>query len=252
MKPNTHTIFTAAAITALSCTCCGKTEAAEGHADVLFGSSNGQLITLSEATGSVLQSSVFEAELPASFFTTDPGFNVEADEYPVGFGAPLPNTDITFTITAATLAGNTSNLFYWDADGNVNFNPLATGTTLSVLKPTGPGTSLSAVANGSANDVAGYAIDTTNNDGGIHKHLQFFMQDDDTAVAAGIYILPLTFSQAGLNDSDTTFLIFATDGISEEAHEAAAGFVTASIPEPASMMLLAFGAGLATLHRKRA
>ena len=55
-----------------------------------------------------------------------------------------------------------------------------------------------ATVDGGAGDVTGFTIDSTDASGGIHKHINFFMLDDNDLIAGieeGIYVVGLRLEQ---------------------------------------------------------
>ncbi len=253
-----------AAVCCAGCTCLGASanaqeEHAHAHADILLGSQDGQIVTLAETGPEIFEiSRVFEAELPDSYFTDDPGFNNdEGEEFPAGIGALIANEAVSFDFVAMALPNQTpSNLLFWDGTGVApSFAAISDGTTFNASTPTGPFSFDVATADGGSSDVAGFDIDTTSAVGTIHKHINFFLLDSssETAnIADGIYLVGLRLAQAGLSSSDPFYLVFATEGIDEEIHEAAVGFVeTVLIPEPTTAGLLAVGGWLIARRRRR-
>lgn len=252
-----HWMTAAAALIAAPLTTAQTTE--HVHADILVGAQGGQIVTLFEPALETFElAQVFEAEIPATFFTSDPGFNNdEVIEFPAGVGALLPDTPLHINIKAVTPVGGgtAANLFFWDGIGTASFAPVSDGTTFTISNPTGPTTADTAVADGGSSDVAGFSFTTADAAGQVHKHFNFYMLDSlggTSGIADGLYILPLELTQTGLDSSDPFFIVFATEGIGEPAHEAAADWATVNlVPEPGSAFALLAGAGLIAARRRR-
>jgi hypothetical protein len=125
------------------------------------------------------------------------------------------------------------NLFYWngqDTDGvpgltpsDVVFGPLPSPNyTLSLFDKTNAKFSLT----GANAVVPGGVIVTTNNDGSLHQHRYFFLEDGDgnsaTLPVDGIYRLAMRLRMPGLANSLPIFMIFGTPGSSVAAEDDAA------------------------------
>ena len=126
------------------------------------------------------------------------------------------------------------------------------GTSLNIYSLLG---FVEAIVDGSDSDVTGFAIDTTNGSGFLHKHRPFRLDDGDgninTAPAAGLYLLGMTLSAAGQETSDPFWFVLDAGLEDEVAHEAAVEWVESNIvPEPASIALLGIGS-LLVLSRGR-
>jgi len=214
------------------------------HVDMLFARDTGgtQLVTGTADFGNnnyTVGARVFEGEFDPAFLSSDPGFNAVAQASLTG-GLALPgNTALRFNILPTTIGSTTSNLFFWNGTGAVNFQGVAAGYSLEVSKAGG----FSAIADGTGNQITGFNINDTSSTGFIHKHLDFAL-DDGTAgdPAAGIYLLALEATMTGLADSDPFFIVFATDGTAESVHESAVEWVnenlTSGVPEPSTYLLV--------------
>jgi hypothetical protein len=227
------------------------------HVDILaaLNPAGTQLVSgtaaLSSGTYTVGQS-VFGAEFGEDpglpFLASEPGYNAVSN--PTG-GLPLPDdAALNFNFKAMSIAANTSNLYYWDGSGAVNFTP-ATGQSFTASKAGG----FSATVSGEANDIAGFTINATDLNGFIHRHLDFQLNGpggNDPAV--GIYLVAQEFTMPGLSapgvlNSEPFFLVF-NNSADEMVHDAAVDWVTtnlAVVPEPAGLALL----GLAVLFRRK-
>ncbi len=124
------------------------------------------------------------------FSVTDAGL------LPPGYVPPPGSVNISFQFHAFAIDGETRNLWFWDplADANVSFGAPPAGGTFSFTKS--PVAFFTATVDGGAEDVAGFAIDTTSPLGGLHKHLNIVIDDADnnlaTPVAPGIYAVAYT------------------------------------------------------------
>jgi hypothetical protein len=185
---------------------------------------------------------VFEAEfgedpqLPQ--LASDPGFNAVAN--PTGGTALLGSTPLGFRFSAATIGSTTSNLFYWDGVGDVNFTAAPAGHAFTASRAGG----FSASADGSAFDVAGFTIATTGSDGFVHRHLDFELSSTAGTPADGIYLLAPVFTMVGVADSDKTWFVF-NHGLDEPEHEASVEWVELNlvpVPEPGCVLLFAAAA----------
>ncbi len=175
------------------------------------------------------------------YFEADPGFNarsqadLDANNPPAGSFLALPAmAEVKFAIAAPTINGHAANLFYWDGDGDVDFQP-ASGVTLTMSVG-----SFSATADGTNTIVPGFNIETTDADGIIHRHPDYVLDDGiaGSYPPAGIYLLPLVGKMDGLSDSDLFAITFAAGTVDEPIHDAAVAWVEAHVvPEPTAMNL---------------
>ena len=181
----------------------------------------------------------------ALFFIDDPGFNsrdqatLDLDNPPAGSFLALPgNADVNFSFPAITIGGQTANLFYWNGTGAVDFQPTTDMTlTLSVGSD-------AAIADGTANTIAGFNLETTSVDGVIHRHPDYVLDQITGSAypAEGVYLLPLVAQMAGKTDSDFFTIAFKTPNISDEVQQMAADYVAAHVvPEPSTWLLAAAG-----------
>ncbi|MGH0033182.1 MAG: PEP-CTERM sorting domain-containing protein [Myxococcota bacterium] len=143
-----------------------------------------------------------------SLVQNDPGFtasdnDVEID--PVGLDAPVPNTNVHFRILSppamlAELGGR--NLSYWDGSGSVSWGPVPGGEAIEISDSP----SVFAIADGSTADVPGFVIDATDNEGGMHRHIDFQLLPDSGD--DGVYLLMLEGTLDPYAEWVPFFLIF--------------------------------------------
>ena len=184
------------------------------------------------------------------FFAGDPGFGAEA-----GSGLPAGSL-LSFSIPSASSSGVPSNLSYWGGAGPVTFAAVPSGETLRFNLG-----SQNALAGGGTGEVAGFNIATVGDGGTLHRHLNALLNGadgnndptDGSPPAGGIYLVPMTLrsSDPSVGASDPIYVVF-NNGLSEEQHDAAIEYVTATIvPEPAAAGLAAAASGALLLRRRR-
>ena len=129
-----------------------------------------------------------------------------------------------------TIGGVSSNLFYWngqDSDGvpgstasDIQFGALPLPSYTLTLFDINNGAHS---ADGTNTIVPGGVIDTTASDGFIHRHLFWFLQDNDgnsaTKPADGLYLVAIRMKMPGLRSSLPVFMIFGTPNSSVDAED---------------------------------
>ncbi len=121
-----------------------------------------------------------------SLVQDDPGFTASEDPdelAPVPLVAPVPNEDVWFNVLAAppqltALGGR--NLSHWDGVGTPSWGPVPDNEGFEICEFD----STCAIGNtitvdGSTNDVTGFVIDATDNEGGMHSHMRFVLLPDN-------------------------------------------------------------------------
>lgn len=166
---------------------------------------------------------------------SDPGYNAVAN--PTG-GIALPgSTPLSFGFKTITIGSTTSNLFFWDGTGAVNFTAVPAGYSFTASKSGG----FSSTVTGTATNVAGFNINTTGSNGFLHKHLDFQIDGNGGNPADGIYLVSQQFHMSGMVSSDPIFLVF-NHGLDEMIHDNAVEWTQtnlAPVPEPGSVLLVA-------------
>jgi hypothetical protein len=209
------------------------------HLDVLSQQQNGRLVT---GTGDfdhdlwTLGLRVFHRDFGSNYAINNPGFNsigAGSPDMPAGASALPANQPLSWDFLPMTIGNHSANLFYWngqDSDGvsgftpaDVKFGPLPTSAyTLTLFDLNNVGHAV----DGSNTFVPGGTIDNTASDGFMHRHLFFFLQDNDgnstTTPADGLYLLALHLKIPGLVTSLPVFMIFGTPGSSVSAEDDAA------------------------------
>ena len=226
MGSTRNAVFVAAGLAALS------GGAAARHVDALLTVEGGQLRTghFDFDTGSVICADVrvYPAEFDI-FGTTDaPGFNaLTGGNLPAGFDALPGSTAVDFGGVPITVDGTTSNLWFWDGQGAVGFQPVSGGTTLNVSKA--PSFIFSADFDGSASAVTGFTIDFTGSTGSLHKHVDFTVLGAPTA-ADGFYLWSFVLTIGALT-SEPMYFVHALGDQPDSVHSQAVAWVRENIVE---------------------
>jgi hypothetical protein len=219
--------------------CVGSGIARAQHLDVLNEQINGQLVTGDgnfDADTWILGGRVFHRDLASGtngLQGNNPGFNAigaGSSDMPVGAQALPPSTPLSWDFLPMTISGVSSNLFYWngqDSDGvpgltqnDIQFGALPLPSYTLTLFDINNGAH---AADGTNRIVPGGVIDTTASDGFIHRHLFWFIQDNDgnsaTMPADGLYLISIRMKMPGLRSSLPVLLIFGTPNSSVAAED---------------------------------
>lgn len=231
------------------------------HADINPFESNGRVHTagIDHDTGTIIGANqrVFEGEIdllpdnitPVVVGGDEPGFDTEgAHSNKLPAGAEMGFNIVT--LPTAILPGQ-ENIAYWDGTGGVVFTTVPASASLTLRDSNNPFTFVTASGDNSA--VTGFTVGTADGAGDLHTHIDIeFLpaSNDPFDLPGGIYLISLELTATGLQNAAPIFLVL-NYGLDEEAHEAALDFVTATIPEPASMTLLGAGALLLLARRRR-
>jgi hypothetical protein len=220
------------------------------HYDVLVASDGAQLITgfYEDDVPIVANVSygfpyrVFAGDLQAVTYGGDePGVRAlnSALLGPVG-GTVLPGGEpLNARYLPMTIGSTSSNLFFWDGEGPVDFVNVPPGYTLNTEGDSGSNAS----ADGTNTTSADFLIRNTSGTGTIHKHPDYLLDNGGLGdPAEGFYLVSYQFSMPGttLADSLPIFMVFATPGADEERHEDAVNWVNdnlAAVPEPSTVLL---------------
>ena len=209
------------------------------HLDVLSQQQNGRLVT---GTGDfdhdlwTLGLRDFHRDFDSTYATNNPGFNsigAGSPDMPAGASALPANQPLSWDFLPMTINSLSANLFYWngqDSDGVAGFTPAdvkfgalpTPAYTLTLFDLNNAAHSV----NGTNTFVPGGVIDNTASDGFMHRHLYFFLQDNDgssgTTPVDGLYLLALHLKIPGLATSLPVFMIFGTPGSDVSAEDDAA------------------------------
>jgi hypothetical protein len=134
---------------------------------------------------------------PADYGLDEPGyFSLPAGdvEIPPGASALPANATVTVNLLPFTVNASTSNLFFWNGSGSVNFQPISQPGVAMTIDPNPIG---STGATGGADIHPAYRLD--NGGGGIP--------------ADGLYLTSAMVSVAGLTDSPRVFFLHLADAL---------------------------------------
>ncbi|QEG35207.1 hypothetical protein [Bythopirellula goksoeyrii] len=185
------------------------------HADIFLTQQSGILVTGRGANdpgqngtpGPGLRFHVNEIAGLAPFVDVNPGFRAEDadDSYYAGNSEyqPLPgNRSVGFDLKAFRIEdGPAANLFYWDGTDSVSFAPVVNPHDFLEVRSPANG---SAIATGTAEDLAGYDFTSTDSTGAIHSHLIFDFDLDNTPVtpaSTGVFLAGFEFNMDLTGDS---------------------------------------------------
>jgi hypothetical protein len=170
----------------------------------------------------------FQEDPADPYFAADPGFNAAA-------GSGLPGgSQLRFNILSGADFDLPANLSFWDGtDKNaaepgvqVQFGLVPGGETLRLGFASG-----SVVVGTGLGEMSGFAIQTVNANGAIHRHLSSFLDAGSAAFPAeGVYLFPLelTSSDTAVRDSDPLFFVY-NNGRTEEQHDLAIDWVESNL-----------------------
>ena len=206
MRPSTQLL---AAVVALALCPAASAQSAGRHVDINPYDANGKILTgFYDFTASEFVGDTFRFSEPLEIVQTtfhgvsSPGFFAGGDT------TLLPSADLSFTIPAVTAPVSPDtprNALYWDGLGDVAFADLPANHTLQVRLSRFVNTTV----DGGSVDATGFILDRTSAAGSIHKHVSFLVQGPSaSAPVDGLYLLPMQLHMAGLESSDTFFLLF--------------------------------------------
>ena len=173
------------------------------------------------------------------------------DLYSSDFQYLPANTALHFAFETFELSDATTNLAYWDGNGEVNFSPISDGTVLGIVQE-----EESTFINGSATKADGFDLGITSSGGGIHAHPAYGLENNGAKSAEGVYLWCMELSMQGMETTEPYFIVMNTPGIESTALDAAEVWVNnninllTSVPEPSGLVLLA-GVGIAMVWRRK-
>ena len=184
-------------------------QTATQHVDINPYNADGKILTgFYDFTASEFVGDTFRFSEPLEIVQTtfhgvsSPGFFAGGDT------VLLPSADLSFTVPAVTgpVSPDTPrSALYWDGLGDVAFADLPANHTLQVRLSRFVNTTV----DGGAVDATGFILDRTSAAGSIHKHVSYLVQGPSaSAPVDGLYLLPMQLHMAGLESSDTFFLLF--------------------------------------------
>ena len=277
MKLSNVTLFSAAALLAFA-----SCQSVSAHSDVLLTDVGGQVTIgaaadLGSSPSFDIDTKVFESIMlpgflppvtPPDYQSDEPGFFGLDSSIPseatalAGLGASaLPGlADVKAIATTFTIDGASSDLFFWDGTGPVDFDPAPAGTGFTF-------------------NPSNFA--TTGSDGGMDDHPLFEVDATSGTAADGVYLISPVVAVDGIATSEKFYMAFLVDSLitgevdAEEVEHALEeleeGLIPAAIalgkdftffeeavefaetlpvPEPSSLLLCVAGLGLAVTRRR--
>jgi hypothetical protein len=194
---------------------------------------NGRLVTgandFDNGNTLALPVRVFYRDLDETFFGSDPGYSaVSPANVPDGYFALPPATSLYFDMLAVSVGGQSvSNLWYWNGQGDVNFQPsLGEKFTLSVGNT-------STSVDGAAIGVTGIKLQDTSATGSAHRHPSYQLTaTTGVTPAEGIYLIAQQVRMPGLANSIPYYTLFVTDAISDTTYVTAQNWAKADLTVP--------------------
>jgi hypothetical protein len=162
-------------------------------------------------------------------FGSDPGYSaVSSVNVPDGYLALPPSTGLFFDMMAVSIGGQSvSNLWYWNGQGDVNFQPAVGETfTLSVGNN-------SVSVDGSAAGVTGLKLQNTSSTGSAHFHPSYHLTSTLGGVPTeGVYMIAQEVRMPGLENSIPYYTLFVTNTITNAAYSDAQNWAKADLVVP--------------------
>lgn len=241
----------------------------DGTIETFVGDEPGRVVN--NTFGTELADNVWRAGGPSAFLKDAPTPEVPDTGIPAGFETLAPNTDLTITNPELShdMFSGSGNLLYWDMSGDTpDFGPAPANTTVTIQRLENSVLTFKATLDGSETETT-WVEDTSNANGGRsgHFHLQYDVVGDETDAANeapnGIYLLGHIVSMVGFGDSEMVAIPLLksafnfNDNPVEFAQDlavldSASSFLANNVvPEPAAGLVLAAGAGLALIARRR-
>ncbi len=224
------------------------------HFDVAPYADGGKIMTggYSDATGDYatewrVYGFEFGEDANDPYYILDPGFNNGS------WAAGIFPNDGVLPISQSLRFNLITNLEYWDGSGVVSFGAAPTDVDLRLIRGN---FSISVSGSGATGSVP--SIGTTDGNGRLHTHLNSELRFQgssnplDPSAPEGLYLVGLTLSLNGLEDSDPIYFVY-NNGLDEELHELGMEWVeTNLVPEPQTWLMMGTAlVGLMAVGRRR-
>ena len=213
---------------------------AEAHSDVEVAIEDGFLEVHERVT-----EGEFGSELNPANTTDDPGFAPEGAEDTPATTTFAGMQQVSFQ--TVDLGSSGMNLWYWDGAGSPAFGASPHDLT---IEREGAGSINLSDGNG------GFTMFAADANGFFDEHIDYTLVAEPDAVQTGVYVFGMTLGSPNADpavmESDPVFFVMASQGLDEEIHEAAVGYVEANlVPEPGSQITMLIGIAMCVGLRRR-
>lgn len=200
----------------------------EAHSDVEIAIEDGAVEVHERVT-----EGEFGSELNPANTTDDPGFAPEGAEDTPATTTFVAGQQVSFQ--TIDLGSSGLNLWHWDGTGSPSFGASPHDLTID-------GGAAGSVSLSSGN--GGFTMFAADGGGFFDEHVDFTL--DDPTPDVGVYVFGMTLGSPNASpavaDSESVFFVMASQGLDEDIHEAAVGYVEANlVPEPGSQLTMLIG-----------